>query len=421
MFRALTVLRLALLSFVGAIGLLSACGVAGAWVIAEHATPLGVVLWMLPSILVGALFVVHGTAHLQTATAAVGLIEQENPLARQGRLLIAVFVLFSVTISVAGYFYIDDLTRNVRQQRLEQQQAIASLKAQQLQKWLFERSSDTRNLGNSILRLKRDPSTLDDFQISLVEVWFGEILAASPGRVSAILAGSDGRVIAKAGDTGEARARLVGLAARPGDGQAVAVRDARTEDGKLRIDFVQRLAAPGANAPDDAAILAISVDPGVILLPELQRWPTESASSEVVLIKKAGDNVEFLVQPYWRPRGEAGPLTIPISRRDVAAVQAMLAGDGVREAHDYRGVDVLTASHRIDGTPWVLIAKTDAAEALAPIDHRARLVTWLTAAAILVAAVTTIGLWHVGRVGLTAYRNRKGAPPLLSDSALTVC
>ena len=65
MSRALTILRLAPISFVLAIGLLSGLGLAGAWAVAQDAASLGVVLWMLPSVVVGALFTIYGTALLQ--------------------------------------------------------------------------------------------------------------------------------------------------------------------------------------------------------------------------------------------------------------------------------------------------------------------------------------------------------------------
>jgi len=48
--------------FVAATGLLSAIGLAGAWAVAQNSSTLGVILWMLPSILAGSFFVVFGTA-----------------------------------------------------------------------------------------------------------------------------------------------------------------------------------------------------------------------------------------------------------------------------------------------------------------------------------------------------------------------
>src|SRR5262245_53937272 len=102
MTRALTILRLAPVTFVLAIGLLSVLGLAGAWAVAQDATTLSVVLWMLPSVVVGALFTVYGTALLQGSLTGATADFDRRVLWRQGRILIAVFVIFSVTVSIVG-------------------------------------------------------------------------------------------------------------------------------------------------------------------------------------------------------------------------------------------------------------------------------------------------------------------------------
>ena len=150
MIRTLDVLRLAPISFVVAIAALSALGLAGAWTVAQDATSLGVVVWMLPSVVVGALLTVYGTALLQGALSGGDIDAERVGLWRQGRMLLVVFAIFTVTVSVAGFLYVRDLETTVRRQRLDEQLAIASLKAQVIEKWLAERWIATNWLAKSI-------------------------------------------------------------------------------------------------------------------------------------------------------------------------------------------------------------------------------------------------------------------------------
>jgi hypothetical protein len=103
MIRTLNILRLAPMAFVVAIAALSALGLAGAWTVAQDATSLGVILWMLPSVVVGALLTAYGTALLQGALSGADVDVERVAMWRQGRMLLLVFAIFTVTVSIAGF------------------------------------------------------------------------------------------------------------------------------------------------------------------------------------------------------------------------------------------------------------------------------------------------------------------------------
>ncbi len=406
MVRNLNLLRLAPIAFVVAIAGLSALGLAGAWTVAQDATSLGVILWMLPSVVVGALLTVYGTALLQGALSGSDVDAERVAMWRQGRMLLLVFAIFTVTVSIAGFIYVRDLETTVRRQRLDEQLAIASLKAQVIEKWLVERWIDTNWLAKSIGSLPLSSPDLASGDRALMEVLFAELLAGSSERIAIRLYAANGRLVAQAGEPAapEGAAAFARRTAESGDPARPRIDQRRTPAGTLLVDFVQPIMVAGTATP--IAWLVVRVDPAVSLLPEVQRWPVNSATSEVALVRREGNEAVYVAKPLYLPDDRRLPLGIPLSETGVVGVWAVLGGEGVREGVDYRRVPVLAAARRVAGIDWHVIAKTDIAEALTPIDRRARLIVGLTAGAILLAAATTLGLWQANRSSMAALRER---------------
>lgn len=406
MVRTLNLLRLAPIAFVVAIAGLSALGLAGAWTVAQDATSLGVILWMLPSVVVGALLTVYGTALLQGALSGSDVDAERVAMWRQGRILLLVFAIFTVTVSIAGFIYVRDLETTVRRQRLDEQLAIASLKAQVVEKWLVERWIDTNWLAKSIGSLPLSSPDLAGGDRSMMEVLFAELLAGSSERIAIRLYSAGGLLVAQGGEPAapEGAAAFARRTAESGDPGRPRIDQRRTPAGTLLVDFVQPIMVAGTATP--IAWLVVRVDPAVSLLPEVQRWPVSSATSEVALVRREGNDAVFVATPLRLPADRRLPLALPLSETEVVGVWAVLGGDGVREGVDYRRVPVLAAAKRVAGIDWHIIAKTDIAEALTPIDRRARLIVGLTAGAILLAAATTLGLWQANRSSMAALRER---------------
>ncbi|MDP2832348.1 MAG: PAS domain-containing protein, partial [Pseudomonadota bacterium] len=77
-------------------------------------------------------------------------------------------------------------------------------------------------------------------------------------------------------------------------------------------------------------------------------------------------------------------LRLPLSLETLPAAWAVrVGGSGTRAGQDYRQVPVLVAWHAVPGTHWMVIAKTDRAELLAPLRQQA----WLIAAGVAFALI----------------------------------
>jgi PAS domain S-box-containing protein len=83
-------------------------------------------------------------------------------------------------------------------------------------------------------------------------------------------------------------------------------------------------------------------------------------------------------------------------------------GDGIRTGPDYRGVEVLTASGRVTGVPWTVIAKTDVAEITQPLQRKVLTLALVIGAAIVLAASMLLVLWRGEYASLLAFQAQQG-------------
>jgi PAS domain S-box-containing protein len=150
----------------------------------------------------------------------------------------------------------------------------------------------------------------------------------------------------------------------------------------------------GDPAPLGAVLL--QSDARQFLYPLIQSWPTTSASAETLLVRQDGEAVLFLNE-LRHQRDTALRLRIPISRRDVSAVMAVLGREGVVQSRDYRGVDVFSDLRAIPDSSWFLVTKIDSAEALEVLQRESTLILmWLAACAV--SSATAVGLiWVLHR------------------------
>lgn len=152
--------------------------------------------------------------------------------------------------------------------------------------------------------------------------------------------------------------------------------------------------------------LLLGIDPAERLYPLLRRWPVPSQSGESLLVRRDGDEVVFLNGPRFR-QDAALQLRVPMSRRDQAAVQAVLGARGIVEGVDYRDVPVIAAVRAVPGGLWFLVAKMDAEEVEAPIRRRSILLIFATVSLILAAGAGIFAIWR--RQQVQFYRARHEA------------
>jgi two-component system sensor histidine kinase/response regulator len=308
------------------------------------------------------------------------------PAGRRGlalKVLLALVVAASATALVIGYRV--DRSRTVELDRLH---AVADLTAKQLADWLVERGRDARmvdagaqtaehlrrwrqgdlaaaaRLQASLTRL-REPTLFD--AVSLLDTdgalrWHsGPGAAATPERAPA-----DWRA----------------LAALPGERLVGPYRGA---DGQIHSALVLPVRQGGEPA---IGLLMFHLDGPNYLPQQLLDWPIPSPTSELVLLRRDGDDVLYLNRLHREPEA---PLRLrrPISDDRLLAAQLMRrprTDAQVLDGLDYSGTRAFGIGRDVPGTDWLLIAKTDFAEIYGPAVEQAILLVLVGALALFVSA-----------------------------------
>ena len=399
--------------------LLVVCGVATAWHVTgddDHqllhlAKFVDFLLstWMLATYaVVGVLFVIS-VAFLHFGHRVVGLdVDLEIALRRQRRFWIAAYSAFAVLTVAIGYLSAVELHESMTQDAYEQQRTIARLKARQIDKWVAERRLDAEHLANSLSGIALDRLQSDGMQAGRVMLGLREYLAGHLERVAVSLLAADGTVLANlekdAGAGPEIAAALGSLLAR---GRSGVVVDTYSDDtpSQIRIGIVTAVGGFGGVAP--VAFLATTLDPVPGLLKDVEAWPGPSPSSEILLIRRARADVVFLTPPRLAQASSPTQLReMMIERGQPTAVRGMVEGNGIRNGPDYRGVEAVTASWRVESLPWHVVAKTDRAELEVPIRDKQLRVAAAVGLTLLIAAAMVFVMALGQQASAFAYFNR---------------
>jgi PAS domain S-box-containing protein len=139
------------------------------------------------------------------------------------------------------------------------------------------------------------------------------------------------------------------------------------------------------------AVLTLDIEPTKGLNQLIQSWPTSSSTAETLLVKREGDTVLFLNELRHR-KNTATPFQLPLSKKNLPAVQAALGQEGSFEGIDYRNEAVLCATRVIPGTRWGIVAKIDVSEILTPLS-KSILYIVLSGAFVAAAIILGVFLW----------------------------
>ena len=123
---------------------------------------------------------------------------------------------------------------------------------------------------------------------------------------------------------------------------------------------------PASVLPDFEPLGAVvlSREAASTLYPLLRAWPEGSVTAETLLIRRDAEEVVFLSHLALYP-DTALKVRVPLTRDDVLVVMAGKGKQGVVQAKDYRGEEVVAAMFPVPDSSWLLVAKQDAAEVFA--------------------------------------------------------
>jgi PAS domain S-box-containing protein len=282
--------------------------------------------------------------------------------------------------------------------------AVAALKVEQIATWRAERLADAAGIAANPLVARAVGGAARGVSDARLQedllAWF-ETLRTHFDYDAVALLDDRGRLVVSSGATAGEIGSFAGVAP---DAIGEALRSGREAlsdiyrhgDGSLHLDLVAPLVLRDG-APRGVGAVLLRIDAARHLFPLLQAWPVPSPTAETLLVRRDGDQVVFLNELRHR-KGTALTLRLPLDQDSLPGARAARGEEGFMEGTDYRGQAVLAVGRRVPGSPWALVAKIDAAEALAPLHAQERSLL-LVMGSLLVASATGIAWWWRRQTG----------------------
>jgi two-component system, cell cycle sensor histidine kinase and response regulator CckA len=284
---------------------------------------------------------------------------------------IATIILLAVLLPAGSFWYYHtrlEYTINEVNANLE---AIAQLKINQINDWRKVRLSEATvimgNQGFSALAA-RCPSGLSKFEVDQFDEGF-KYAQQSYHYSDVLIATPDGQVCLQLNkSSGIPHETLRKNLNEAFSTQKALLKDLYIPPGKTKpvLDMISPffIQKGKSSVPNGAMVFQYEAD--LFLYPALAKWPVPSRSAETLLIRRDGDSALYLNELRFQ-QGAALNLRIPIDRKDVTAVKAVLGDRGPVRGKDYRGTRVLAVIKAVPDTDWLMIAKIDEDEAFASL------------------------------------------------------
>ncbi|MDD5580562.1 MAG: EAL domain-containing protein [Methylobacter sp.] len=307
--------------------------------------------------------------------------------------IILVFIVLILIGSLIG-LAIDKLHRpQIEREAYANLEAIARLKAEQIENWLAARYGDSITLAASNgfaaqvddLAHQRDKS--HQFKDILDRL---NSLRTAYGYDSVLLLNTDSRLLISVGKQKEVSNALQNLLLSSFSSKKIQRSDLyRDKSGHIFLDWVVPIIISTSQEQRVVAAVVLRVVPEQFIFPLIQTWPSASQSAETMLVRRENNLVVYLNELRHRS-GTALTLKLPLSDPALPAAAALQEEKaGILSGRDYRGISVLSAYRPVAGTQWRIIAKIDRNEVMAPLRL---LVSWVNLIAFFAIAVISVML-----------------------------
>jgi PAS domain S-box-containing protein len=288
--------------------------------------------------------------------------------------LILLFVIFSAGIIFAGILYYKNYEKHYRTEIENQITAIADLKVGELVQWRRERLGDgnlfykNEDFTELVRRYFNDPDDVD--AVRKISVWIEKVQLYYNYNGIFILDTLFTKRIMIPEKTERGKA-LVSPKIYDSLKKGKIIYEDFYEDDLNKKIFLEVLVPvlDEKNGNRIIGIVELRIDPESYLYPLLNKWPTPSKTSETLIIRREGNEVVYLNDIKFQA-GSALKFRIPLERRDILAVKAVLGETGVVEGVDYRGEEVIGYICPVPDSPWYMVARMDKSEVYAPLKER---------------------------------------------------
>ncbi|MBE3063701.1 MAG: hypothetical protein IMZ69_01625 [Spirochaetes bacterium] len=321
---------------------------------------------------------------------------------------IALLLILNLAVGTVGWLYTRSYATAVRQQNLEQLDAIATLKQSQINSWRSERLQDVWTffensiVSRAVLDYIRRPG--DPARRAALTPLLEAIIRRDEYHSITIVAADGSPRLSFPESAGALPPRAMRIVKGLESGRTPALSDPFLDsDGRVRILVVSPVLDLSTGDPMGA--VAIEVDPAVALYPMIAEWPIPSPTAEALIVCEQDGRVQFLSE--LRHRKDIVLMSIAASENDSLIAHKAINGlQGPTEGRDYRGMPVFATIRRIGGLPWFLIVKIDKEEVAAETRTGSRLGLVAMTIIMLLLSAWVIVRWSRQSARSTAEQER---------------
>ncbi|NWF89695.1 MAG: PAS domain S-box protein, partial [Ignavibacteriaceae bacterium] len=322
------------------------------------------------------------------------ITSSERILSKKSSILILSSVLILIIILLA-YLYYTISSEDIKHEKQNDLEAISKLKIGQFTQWHFERTGDVKIMSTSPVFVNMVAAWLnnrnDDKSLkNIIEQL--EITRKNYEYENIFLASTNAELLCAAIDNLEKLDPITKgkiLEAQEKNNLTYSDFYYCPTHNKIHYDIL----APIYNKGLIIANLVFRVDPSVYLYPLIKTWPYSSKSAESILIRKDGDSVLFLNE-LRHQKNTALKFRLPLSRKDLPAVQAASGRIGIFEGVDYRGVEVLAYLNSVPGTNWFVVVKMDRSEIYAELNFRQSIIALIAGLLLILILIGLISIYY---------------------------
>ena len=310
--------------------------------------------------------------------------------------IIALSTALSILITIGAYFYFSYEERTIHYEKQNELKAIAELKISQISNWNREILSDANMLSRSPFFIQGIENWISSKPSSSVKSEILKILGLINSESiysDVIITDAKGKLLISLNP----KLQQIDLLTQKFILKALEEKKILSTDlyqcpphNEIHLDYIVPIT--GKNNLVIASLI-LRVNPDTYLYPLINEWPTQSKTSETMIIRKDGDSVLYLNE-LTHQKNTALKLRIPLTRKDVPAVKAALGFNGIFEGTSYRGTKVLSYISQIEDTPWIMIAQEDESEIYAALYFREIVIISFTLLLIVTISVGLIWYYH---------------------------
>ena len=278
------------------------------------------------------------------------------------------FRLFLILISIlliglAGYIYYISEINSIRKEKQKNLKSIADLKVKTILEWRRERIADAIVLSENKLLLEKIAQFINTKNNDKIEHQIKQILSLVQKNYhyeAIYLANTDAEILLSVGE----HLHTLGKKSQQELKKSIVQKKSNEtyfyychKGKKVHYDVIY----PLKHRNESLGAIIFRTDPEYFIYPTISSWPIKSKTSETLIVRAEGDSVLFLNELRHK-KNTALKLKIPLTNKNVPAVQAVMGYEGIWIGEDYRGKRVVSYVKNVPDTPWFMISKIDKEE-----------------------------------------------------------